>query len=1778
MTDKGNSLFRRFANYFSLLFLLFSLIFSNAIRAQVIRFRDVTDEKEAWGNRVNGVSCYGHGVAFADISGDSLPDIYISNAVRNANKLPEVLYISQKNGPYIENDYARGVDDNYGATGSHGIIFVDYDNDGDFDIFNATTDDRIRLYRNRGNGYFDDYSDQAHIPARGLGTRGIVAFDANNDGYMDLLGVNWGPVEDENNVPQITPPQPNEFYLNNGNGTFTRDDSRGLTPVNPSHIGTQGVTAIDVDNDGDMDVFVCHRNYAYLGQDEDGNDLFGPDWDNPAPNELFINDGTGHFDEEAKARGIYNRWNDCNGTTFADYDNDGDLDAFVVPKQKYQKVNVYRNRGDGTFEEITDEMNIRQWGFSILFLDVDNDGDLDAYTMNTRRKSNALYLNDGQGHLTEIDGTGLELYCYDPRGGAVADIDDDGDLDIYFVDANKDVNSNYGNYLLRNDTQTTNRWLKVYGRGPKGDMGGFGTKIWVFDQGHMEEMNHLVGYRQVINAYGYLCQDEPIQHFGLGQRDTVDVKIQMLDGTTLKAFNVPAKRKIFFSKPDELVKFGGDEQQGFQGQQLSAPLQVQVKDAYGNPVIGVPVTFQVLDDNGHFIEDQPVYTNTSGIASVRYVVGNQNLAQHIRATSSLISDQQVDFTVYATDIEPSTLSLISASQVQGTVGAIVADSVKVRVVNSDNEAVAGQTVKFEIVAGNGSLLPGDSLIIHKKTNSQGYAAVAWRLGTVAGEEQKLKISAELFSRPLNGSPLYVTGTAHADVPNELAKIKGDAQQDVVNHVLPDSLIVRVLDQYQNPIPDIDVRFSVESGQGKVAGSDAVTIATNSYGQAKVLWQLGQSAGQQRVRAVVVSNTDLYADFTAQALHDEAYELKYSGQQEYYGIVDQPLADSIAVQVVDQFGNAVDSFSVDFQVISGGGSVNEKSSISVLTDANGFSRCQWKLGTVAGERNNSLRISATGLEGSPVEIFASAKHADAAELMMDQAPDSIGIVGKPLSDSIRVRVTDAFGNAVDSFSVNFSIQGGDGTVNGETDVNVLTDHLGRATCQWILGPVAGFKNNVLQIQADGLAGSPVEIKVSAQADHAFRLKKVSGDYQTALPDSTLHDPLIVAVSDTFGNPVANHQVVFTITQGDASFDSQPQKNVTTDSIGRAQAYVTVGERAGAITIQVTSYYNGNPLIDSPINFTAYIGTGEFDPGHSTMSITSPIIANGRDRSILQFHARDAYGNPVSGVNVTFFANGEKNTLIQPVDPTDSTGTATGFLMSTKAQAKKIWVEADEIPVGQDSNWVVRFIPTEAKNLLKISGDNQSGIVGSVLDSMIVVALSDSFQNPIASAEISVQMENPEGQMAPKPPIVTDSLGYASTYWTLGTVPGDYHLILSYHQVQPVTFSAHVQTGPPALLKKISGDNQYAKPGELLTLPLVVQATDSFSNPIADVSVLFKVESGGGTVTPAEPIATDSLGKAVAQWQIGLTDSQVVKAQIVGTDSIHAIFHAYFTTNHNPVIRTISDTTIYEMQELVFQVFVFDQDGDQARVEAMQLPDGASFDPGQLVFSWKPNYDQAGEYIVTFVATDNRNGTSQKTVRISVLNSNRAPRIISFQPQDTIFSVTYYDTVYFKVVADDPDGDSLRYAWYFDGIKLSDADSLKLIINSTFPKYDSCRVCVSDGDKSVQKNWYFDVKNTATIVEDERAPGHFSLGQNYPNPFNPETTIEITLPRYDYVRVLIYNTSGQLVRVLAKNYFSAGTHRLVWDARDEKGQVVPSGIYYYEMQAGSFTDTKKLLLLK
>jgi len=283
------------------------------------------------------------------------------------------------------------------------------------------------------------------------------------------------------------------------------------------------------------------------------------------------------------------------------------------------------------------------------------------------------------------------------------------------------------------------------------------------------------------------------------------------------------------------------------------------------------------------------------------------------------------------------------------------------------------------------------------------------------------------------------------------------------------------------------------------------------------------------------------------------------------------------------------------------------------------------------------------------------------------------------------------------------------------------------------------------------------------------------------------------------------------------------------------------------------------------------------------------------------------------------------------------------------------------------------------------------------------------------------------------------------------------------------------------------------------------------------------------------------------------------------------------NVAPVIQPIADKTVNTGQTLTFEVIATDDDGDALTYGYIgSLPSGATFDVATHKFSWKPISTQAGDYEVTFFVFDGKI-TATVTVKIKVVKVNSAPVFTKWLP-DTTISVHNVQVLFkYQYQASDPDGDNVTF-------KLDNGPEGSTMTSSGLfqwiPKVSQAgqvfyvMVTISDGSLSETKISTLITNPTIVGVEDNGSvPTTFNLHQNYPNPFNPTTLIKFEIPKESYVTLKVYNSIGKDVAELVNRELSAGQYQISFDAKN-----LPSGIYYYKLQAGEFTQTRKMLLVK
>jgi hypothetical protein len=486
----------------------------------------------------------GAGCVWFDYNNDGLLDLYILNGrplddAMHPYPLKEKpvppphnhLYRNDGNGHFTDVTDKSGLNpDMY----SIAVTAADYDNDGFVDLL-VTAYGRTILYHNDGDGHFSDMTEKAGIKVEGWAISSTW-LDYDKDGCLDLFVgryVKFDPkyrafyAADNYPGPLDYEGETNKLYHNNCDGTFTDvSEKSGIS----SYIGrTMGITAADFDNDGWDDIYVANDR---------------------TENFLFHNKHDGTFEEigndSGTAYGQNGESTSSMGPVFADLEGRGMLDLFVSDGH-YNRM--LKNTGKLTFEDIGAGNGVSQanaqyvsWGTSVY--DFDNDGLLDVLIfhgglIHLIPQEHTLFKGLGNGKFADVSesaGTVINERTV-ARGACFADYDNDGKVDAFLV------NLGAKGKLVHNVSPETGHWIAIKLVGTKSNRDGIGAKVELF-AGAKRELQERVA------ESGYLSQNDPRLHFGLGVATVVDkITVKWPSGREQTLEKQPVDRVLTIEEP-----------------------------------------------------------------------------------------------------------------------------------------------------------------------------------------------------------------------------------------------------------------------------------------------------------------------------------------------------------------------------------------------------------------------------------------------------------------------------------------------------------------------------------------------------------------------------------------------------------------------------------------------------------------------------------------------------------------------------------------------------------------------------------------------------------------------------------------------------------------------------------------------------------------------------------------------------------------------------------------------------------------------------------------------------------------------------------------------------------------------------------------------------------------------------------------------------------------------------------------------------------------------------
>jgi hypothetical protein len=449
---------------------------------------------------------FASGLAAVDYDDDGDVDLYVAGGDFDPNRL----YQNQGDGSFV--DVAPSVGLDLVHLGS-GPAFADIDGDADLDLFIGGVEGaRYYLMENRG-GQFTDVTADSGIALSGEHTVSAAFGDYDRDGLLDLALAHWGNLQQQDTQT---------LYRNRGSGTFESVSiaagiAQSLIDGNPQVIDRSFTPSFsDIDGDGDADLLIV------------------ADFDT---SRVYLNTGDGVFSDVTDKDILKDQAG--MGSALGDYDNDGDMDWFVTSifeSGDFFGNRLYRNDGGGVFADITETAGVANggWGWGACFADFDNDGWLDIFHVNgweggTGKTTSdpdvfqtdnvRFFHNQGDGTFNRRETPFGLTDQGQGRGVACFDADRDGDVDIALT-------NNGANHIVfyRNELNSQNHWLTVRLRDGGTNVMAVGARITI-----VADSNTWI--RDIRAGSNFASQNPLEAHFGLGPAaDTVDIRVRWPDG------------------------------------------------------------------------------------------------------------------------------------------------------------------------------------------------------------------------------------------------------------------------------------------------------------------------------------------------------------------------------------------------------------------------------------------------------------------------------------------------------------------------------------------------------------------------------------------------------------------------------------------------------------------------------------------------------------------------------------------------------------------------------------------------------------------------------------------------------------------------------------------------------------------------------------------------------------------------------------------------------------------------------------------------------------------------------------------------------------------------------------------------------------------------------------------------------------------------------------------------------------------------------------------------
>ena len=706
----------------------------------------------------------------------------------------------------------------------------------------------------------------------------------------------------------------------------------------------------------------------------------------------------------------------------------------------------------------------------------------------------------------------------------------------------------------------------------------------------------------------------------------------------------------------------------------------------------------------------------------------------------------------------------------------------------------------------------------------------------------------------------------------------------------------------------------------------------------------------------------------------------------------------------------------------------------------------------------------------------------------------------------------------------------------------------------------------------------------------RPRVISGDNQQGIPGTALEKPYVVEIQHQKGAAFEGVPVIFTITAGGGTLSKQ---TTTTDSNGRAESILTLGPNPGTNTVTVS--------VTGSQETRTFNAEGFRIP--KTLEIISGVDQKGLPGNVLEkpfvVEVRDQTDNPLPGVEVTFTVTAGGGTVQPEIATTDENGRAESILTLGPNPATNT-VEATVTGIEEKRTFTAEGsrIP---KTLEIISGVDQAGLPGDALEKPFVVEVRDQTDTPLPGVEVTFTVTAGGGTVQPEI-ATTDENGRAESTLTLGSTPGTNTVRVSVEGNTQAVALLTIETVRVFALSIPAGTHAIHIPlavNQINGEDATIETVGDLYNALGDaVNFIITVGDDGGWKTYLGDISTGTVADAEIEDDTGLivvmSDAKTLElvGDALGTDSASMIS---IDVGNNLVGVPLEPDDMSMISDLLV---------DGVGAIAVSKADGMGFhtirEPGQDGDA--PIVGGVG-YLVVYIGME---ATSIPIVGSAWENSgavSAAPAVAFDGTQTPVLYVEGGVMDEFNMLAR---ASELRVT-----VKnLSTGASLDTVLGTelsataysgTFVELSRHAAKAGDVLEIVARspNPFVGVRPVPQIVvsaeqvltsrislpdlELYEIPSETELLANYPNPFNPETWIPYRLAKAAEVTLEIYDAAGGLVRTIDVGFKPAAVYEsrasaIYWDGRNNQGESVASGLYFYQLGTPSFRQIRRMVILK